>query len=317
LIGRLNRRLRPRLFFQFFHQVFYQWRIGAAVGWLLFTGALALWWMYFATSLLPEKDPLLANFRRMLILEGITLLIFLLAGGGTLIYLILREQRQRQLLQDFFATFSHEVKTALASLRLQAESLLDAKEAPTPKQKTLLNRLLTDTTRLLVFVQNALYVAEGPRAYLGSVSLVDVLKELQLSWPHMKIELQGLPHGTSDLSWSTDRKLLLTVLQNLVHNAHQHGAAKAVWIQVQDEGSRLCFLVTDDGTGFKGDTRLLGLRGHRPTSTSGTGLGLYIVKNVLRQLRGEGPCFTPSSGLSNSGFSVSFSLPRTPKDKAR
>jgi len=48
--------------------------------------------------------------------------------------------------KDFFAAFTHDAKTALASLRLQAESLREdfAGAEPSP----LLDRLLSDTLRL-------------------------------------------------------------------------------------------------------------------------------------------------------------------------
>ena len=57
----------------------------------------------------------------------------LVGGGLALFYYAKREQKRHAQVEEFFAAFTHDAKTALASLRLQAESLKEDFGA-TPKQ---------------------------------------------------------------------------------------------------------------------------------------------------------------------------------------
>ena len=60
---------------------------------------------------------------RMLVLEGAMLVGMLVAGGVALLVAIRQEQRRRRDLRSFFMAFTHDLKTSLTSLRLQAEAL--------------------------------------------------------------------------------------------------------------------------------------------------------------------------------------------------
>ena len=93
----------------------------------------------------------------------------------------------------FFAAFTHDLKTSLASLRLQAESLQeDLKDS---EHRRLTQRLVKDTVRLELQLENSLYIA-GPKVkpiHLEQLLLKDVLESISHHWPDMAIELkQGL-----------------------------------------------------------------------------------------------------------------------------
>src|SRR4051812_47119943 len=98
--------------------------------WLLFTVSLAVWWMIFGLKQ-NEKLALQAHavpeevFRgqRMLHWEGAVLVLMLLIGGLALLYFTLKEADRHKRVKQFFATLTHELKTPLASLRIQVESL--------------------------------------------------------------------------------------------------------------------------------------------------------------------------------------------------
>lgn len=279
-------------------------KIILALVWLGFTCALILWWMVFAMDLLKQIEGLEGRHQNMLVLEGGTLLALLIFGGVTLIYLIIQENRRAWSVRDFFATFSHEIKTALASLRLQAESLSD--ENDPAEQSKLLQRLLVDTSRVAVSVENSLFVAQGDTGGLvnDQIDWASLHSQLQLSWPQVLVQLSGDIESAKDLK--TDHRVLLSLLQNLVHNSSQHGHASKVDIHIHARPSSVQVTVTDDGQGFHGDRRRLGERSFRHKMTSGSGLGLFIVKSLLRRLRGTGPEFP----TQESGFVVQFTLPK-------
>lgn len=278
----------------------FNFRIGLALLWLAFTGSLTVWWMYFALGILSQVEVGSSPHRNMLILEGTTLLVFLLAGGGSLIYFIIQEKKQTLVLRDFFSSYSHEIKTALSSLRLQAESL--SEDINDEGARKLLNRLLSDASRVAVSVENSLFVAsEGskPSFLKNSIDWAQLQQELQSAWPHYKINI------IANINFTTDKRSLISILQNLIHNSIQHGQSNQTTVQVEPFNQQCRFLVFDDGKGFIGDKNILTIRGVRPSKTSGSGLGLSIVKQLISRLNGVGPSFPEFE----NGFAVQFDLP--------
>ena len=141
----------------------------ALVGlWVVFTVTLAGWWLVFGLRQLDLLNRLklegAADFHRhyqMLLWEGGILILSLIGGGLALFYYARREQRRHAQVEEFFAAFTHDAKTALASLRLQAESLREdfADAGPSP----LLDRLLSDTLRLQLQLENSLFLVNLTR----------------------------------------------------------------------------------------------------------------------------------------------------------
>src|SRR2546421_11092495 len=107
------------------------WIVIALVGlWVAFTVTLAAWWLIFGLRQLDlinqsnlEGAVQLHRHYQMLLWEGGILIVSLIGGGVALFYYARREQRRHAQVEEFFAAFTHDAKIALASLRLQAESL--------------------------------------------------------------------------------------------------------------------------------------------------------------------------------------------------
>src|SRR5216110_654896 len=135
--------------------------------WVLFTVTLAAWWLVFGLRQLElinqsnlENAVQLHRHYQMLLWEGGILIASLIGGGLALLYYARREQKRHAQVEEFFAAFTHDAKTALASLRLQAESLQeDFEDAPNP----LLDRLLRDTLRLQLQLENSLFLVNLTR----------------------------------------------------------------------------------------------------------------------------------------------------------
>src|SRR5438445_3601734 len=140
------------------------WIVIALVGlWVAFTVTLAGWWLVFGLRQLDlinqsnlEGAVQLHRHYQMLLWEGGILIVSLIGGGMALFYYARREQKRHAQVEGFFAAFTHDAKTALASLRLQAESLREdfAGAEPSP----LLDRLLSDTLRLQLQLENSLFL---------------------------------------------------------------------------------------------------------------------------------------------------------------
>ncbi len=259
-----------------------------------------------------EKDVLdkLDRQSSMIKMEGAFFLFLLASGGITLVWLTFREDKRNKLIHDFFSTVTHEMKTPLASLRLQAESLLE--EGVDATKDRLLHRLLKDSSRIESQMNKALYLASLMRSeslYLEELDLKDLEENFREDWPELSIQT----------NWKTrkvraDRRALESIFRNLLENSVQHGGAGQVRISTDLlPENKVKFIFLDNGKGFRGDPKSLGRLFLRHTSTSGTGVGLYIAKKLIRRMGGRFEVGNFESG----GFLAEWSLPSPPSSEER
>ena len=262
-------------------------KLGLAIGWLIFSVTFAIWWFKFSLdhiSSLEELDPSHLDHwmrqKRMVFFEGTAWVVLLAVGGGALIAFVQNERLRVRRIREFFASFSHEVKTSLASLRLQAEAL---KDELGDHSSPILGRLIGDTVRLQVQLENSLFFAsqDNLQLYLEPVRLAPIIERMREQWPNLRIELN------QDVRVRADERAMRSILGNLVQNAFVHGKAQAIQIEVKDSGPDVLISVHDDGQGFDGDPQTLGELFFRPKKSSGSGLGLYICKLLVRRMEGE------------------------------
>lgn len=274
-----------------------------AVLWLAFTVTFAVWWFalglgYVAelAKLQPELSEHWSRQRRMIFFEGSAWIVLLVLGGAALIFLVQKERRTVKRIREFFASFSHEVKTALASLRLQAETL---KDEPEFKDSTVLDRLVGDTVRLQLQLENSLFFAsqENLQLYLQPVMLSSVVDRMREQWPGLTIDLE------SNAALHADERALRTILSNLIQNALVHGKATHVKVTATGTKDLVELRLKDNGSGFEGDADHLGELFYRPTPSSGSGLGLYICRFLAQRMGGN-----LKSHNEDGGFTVEVQL---------
>lgn len=300
----------------------FRWKQAAAVAWLLTTVALAGWWMLFglqqldhiydvaargvrsgaevSTQELEQRHKEIIRHHRMLTSEGTVLIILLLVGGGSLLYYIQTEVKRAGRIQEFFAAFTHDMKTSLASLRLQAESLEeDLRESG---QGKLARRLVKDTVRLELQLENSLLLAspDDSRLLLEDIWVSDVIQPMRHHWPDLEIVQRG------DGLVRADSRALESIFKNLLQNAVVHGRSTRVDVSVETgEPGRLRIRFEDNGRGFLGDRNKLGKMFLRHSSTSGSGLGLYLAIRLAARMEGDLRVCQPT----DVGFCVELSLP--------
>lgn len=271
--------------------------------WLLFTVTFAVWWFMFSidnisllTELQPENVEHWLRQKRMVLWEGSAWLVLLVGGGVALVMLVQQEKMRVRRIREFFASFSHDVKTSLASLRVQAESLKD--EAPS---SPILDRLIGDTVRLQLQLENSLFLAsqDDLSLYIERLRLSELVERLREQWPAVKIEVEG------DASVMGDERALRTILSNLTKNAIAHGKATEVVLRAENAGPQKVRLrFHDNGEGFEGSVDELGKLFHRPKPTSGSGVGLYISRLLVEKMQGK-----LALHADNHGFRVDIVLP--------
>lgn len=281
------------------------WQYVAAIVWMTFTIALASWWLIFGLSQARQLAALegpesarIARVTRMLVLEGVILVGMLIGGGVALLAAIRLEQRRRRDLRSFFMAFTHDLKTSLTSLRLQAEALRE--DLPAAAENPNLRRMLKDSVRLQLQLENALAMATTDGAiFIEAIDLRTLIDYLRDDFPELRIDVAG------DGRVRADRRALESVLRNLLQNAVVHGNATHVSLVMNRRPSGIEIVISDDGTGASSDLSMALDRPFvRPSTTSGSGVGLYVCGRLLSQMHGR-----IQLRRGAPGFSVAIELP--------
>ena len=253
-------------------------RIGLAGLWLVVTFSVSAWWMIHGMSQASEAtDP---RLYRMFFWEGTFLLAFVVLGGLGLFWAIHADEKRNEDVRRFFATFTHELKTSLTSLRLQAEIL---EEDPRNRENENLRRLLRDVVRLELQLENALVLAQAEKSklFLEEIPLKKAVSAVAMHWPELKVNLEG------DARVRADQRALECILKNLLQNASVHGHASEVTLRALPGDGRLKIRVQDNGKGFSGNPDALGTELVRHTTRSGTGVGLYLSRLLASRMNGK------------------------------
>ncbi len=248
-----------------------------AIIWFVFTFSLVAWWWIFFLLKIESSSPT----HRMFVWEGSILLGTILIGGAALVIFSYRDQKRHQRLRFFFSTFSHDIKTSIARLRLQAEVLEEDQQSNNP----VLKRLVEDIRRLDLQLENSLFLAtlEDSTALLQEkVSLSQLLSTLRNDFPELSLELER------DALIQGDRRALISIFRNLLQNSVLHGKATEVKIAVKSlSPNSLELIIADNGQGFKGFLPKLGSEILISQDSRGNGIGLLISKRLLNRMGGN------------------------------
>lgn len=251
-----------------------------ATVWFFFVVSLVgWWWLYFMRNLVGGTE--MSRQHRMFLWEGSILLVALVVGGSALIFLSYRDEKRHEQLKTFFATFSHDIKTSITRLRLQAEVL---EEDNVSLKNPVLQRLIKDIARLDLQLENSLLLStSGAQTLLMEKILISKLIEsLRVQWSEVEFRLN------QDAEVVADRRAMASILRNIIQNAVLHGQATVIEFSAKAIGSqRVELAIQDNGKGFSGQFDHLGAQMQVSKSEKGSGIGLYLCRRLLHKMRGE------------------------------
>jgi signal transduction histidine kinase len=208
----------------------------------------------------------------------------------------LAEYRYARKQEEFVSSITHEMKSPLAAIKLHAQTL---QEDVSPDQREeSVGFILGESERLGRLIDNVLessrLVARKQPLRLVPVDLAGLLNDF-FAEMRPRVERQGLRlttevHTTATVAATVDA--VRRVLTNLIDNAVQHSArGGTVGCRVTDVGGFVNIRVVDEGRGIPRSElsrifeRFYQLGRDRGGST-GTGLGLYIVSQLVEQMHG-------------------------------
>jgi K+-sensing histidine kinase KdpD len=234
----------------------------------------------------------------------------MIAGEGTVFALILglgiyrtrstfkKEFELSKQQKNFMLSITHELKSPIASARLQIETLLK-RQLPKDKQEIVLNQALQETERLDLLVEKILlanriessaYFIQKDNFNLSALShkIINNLKSTLLKNHLVNVMVQ------SDINMLGDHMAFTSILINLLDNAAKYSPNNSrIDLVLSKENETITLAVKDEGVGIslKEEKEVFNKfyrSGNEETrNTKGTGLGLYIVKSLIVLHQGQ------------------------------
>ena len=217
-----------------------------------------------------------------------------LLGGLAVVRDVSYEREVDHLKSSLVSTVSHELRTPLTMIQGFSELLLD-RDLSEERSKEALNQIKNAAERLSRLIEDLLSVSriESGRlvARLEPVELEPVVAEViapYLAHRRIKVGLDGVSTAMAD------RDQLVQILTNLVSNAVKYSPAGTdIAISARAEGRTVQVEVTDRGIGMTEEERsrlfekfFRADRGE-VRDVGGTGLGLYITRNLVEMQGGQ------------------------------
>lgn len=242
-------------------------------------------------------------------------IIAIVSGGVLLTRMTLQNMKDARQKTSFVSSVSHELKTPLTSIRMYAELLLSKRIKDANKIQTYLSVIVSESERLTRLINNVLAfgkLEQGKKTYHLTIFEMDRLLDQMIQSHSIRIENQGieiiLQIEEGNYKVKTDRDAIEQVILNLVDNALKYAdKGKFIKFVLEKDKSFILLKICDDGPGIpKAQQEMIFEKFHRvdnslTTKQPGSGLGLSIARQILRDLEGDlffepmpgsGSCFT-------------------------
>ena len=207
-----------------------------------------------------------------------------------------REQAWREMAKQV----AHEIKNPLTPMRLTVQSFErkfnptdeNAKEKLTEYSQTLIQQIDVMSSIASAFSDFAKMPTQKRERIevIGVVKLaLDIFNENYITYQHSEKELFA----------NLDKTQLIRIVTNLVKNADQASDNKEnqiVEVKVASERNQLKITVSDNGKGISDEVKNLIFEPKFTTKSSGMGLGLPMIKNIIEAYDGT-ISFTSKEGI--------------------
>ncbi len=266
---------------------------------------------------------IMLNWRKAApLILGIIFFAFIIAGLVLNTIYLVREIRRNEQQDSFLNAVTHELKTPIASLRLYLQTL-EQRQLDEAQRHAFYHTMLLDTDRLLDTVEQVLKAGEvrqgSDRKNWQEVNLSVIIRDaLELAHLRHHLEAEALRFSADlpdDVTVLGHPGELRTAVSNLFDNAVKYsGAVKDITVDVLTPNLDTVLLqVRDRGVGIsRPELKRIFRRFYRVHSLAlghvkGTGLGLFIVRSIVRRHGGE--VYAESAG-EGCGSTFTMRLPR-------
>lgn len=248
-----------------------------------------IWWGYMLVRLQPRRTGMILG-------EGSMFILIFIVGAISLHKSIKKERRLHSQKKNFLLSVTHELKSPLASIKLLLQTI-QKRELTKQQINDFIGKALLDIERLDDMVENMLLASKienqsytFPKAQFNLSALVDnVVNRLQLNKCDLNEQLINAEIEPK-IEMTGDKFALTSVITNLIENAIKYsGPCEVVDVKLYNKEGKIFFEVADHGIGISDAEkdrifdRFYRVGSEETRNTKGTGLGLYIVKEVLNR----------------------------------
>jgi PAS domain S-box-containing protein len=246
-------------------------------------------------------------------------------GKLVLLHDISREKRIEAMKSEFVSIAAHQLRTPLSAIKWTIKMLMDGDFGKLNKnQLDLVKKTYISNERMVNLINDLLNVTkieEGKYLYKPEiVHLEDIITPLIEAYEteairrKLNIKFSFPKKKTSTIA--ADLEKMKLAIQNLLDNAIKYTPKNGnVSLKLKEENKKVVVVITDSGVGIPKDqkerifTKFYRAANVVKMETEGSGLGLFISKNIINSHGGE-IWFTSEEGR---GSSFSFKLPTTEK----
>lgn len=234
--------------------------------------------------------------------------------GGVVIFLedmrqVRAEAQQIKLaaLGRLTVNIAHEVRNPLSAISHATELLQE--DALNEAQKRLLQIVMTNTGRINQIVHDVMQLNRRDRAQAEVFDLAVFLQTFVEEFVQTERLTEGICvlNTISPFPIRFDRGHLHQILWNLCCNSLRFGQAQAnsLVLSTQRQGISMVLSILDDGKGISIEDQARLFEPFFTTSPEGTGLGLYIAKELCEANNARLDYVSPS-GQSGACFNITF-----------
>lgn len=224
--------------------------------------------------------------------EGSTFILIILLTACIVYYAYYRQRSLAKLQQNFMLSVTHELKTPIAGIKLNMQTL-ERRTLDEAQQKKLLESSVTEANRLNDLCNNILAATQlestEKALYTEMVDLVQLIEEstgeLLSRYPATKLVSDLMPEP---FELRGDRGMWKLVLSNLLENARKYSPpGRPITVSLQRVAQQVLLRVCDEGPGIPDDekekvfSKFYRIGNENTRSSKGTGLGLYIARKIV------------------------------------
>lgn len=198
-----------------------------------------------------------------------------------------REQAWREMAKQV----AHEIKNPLTPMRLSVQSFQRKFDPNDPQMQQKVDEF-SDTLITQIDTMSSIASAFSNFAKMPAQQneTLNVPKIVKLALDIFNEEYILFSSEKEEIIAKFDRTQLIRVVTNLVKNAVQAVALEknpAVLVTVTEEEGRACLTVSDNGVGISEENKSMIFEPKFTTKSSGMGLGLAMVKNLVESCGGS------------------------------
>ncbi len=272
------------------------WPITLGVSMIVLLVALAVGWIIVtARSALAGEAPALYW---TLLAVGTTVVVLLLVGVVVYLLLSIKSVRLTQRQSNFIDSVTHELKSPIASLKLYLQTL--SRHRITDEQAAKFHHsMLEDLERLDTLINHLLDAAridrEPAESGLEEVDLALLLGSIaETSRQNFRVGEASVELRLEPVKITGRSADLEMIFRNLIDNALKYSSPQPkVEVDLSAANGRVIARISDNGPGIpinlrrKIFGRFVRLGSELERKQAGTGLGLFIVRQLVRRMRGK------------------------------